>query len=71
MSVDLASVRARALYERPGYGDAGLGQFVPQGSWVDRDGAPRAFAETGTYLVKKLIHPDPIARDGATAPSGR
>ena len=55
MSVDLANVRARALYERRGYGDAGLGTFVLHGSWVDRDGSPRAFDETCTYLVKKLI----------------
>ena len=55
MSVDLANLRARALYERRGYGDAALGTFVLQGSWVDRDGAPRAFTETCTYLVKKLI----------------
>jgi GNAT superfamily N-acetyltransferase len=54
MSVDVANTRARALYERRGYEDAGLGTFVLRGSWVDRDGAARAFAETCTHLVKKL-----------------
>lgn len=54
MSVDVANVRARGLYERRGYEDAGLGTFVLRGSWVDRDGAAREWAETCTYLVRKL-----------------
>jgi ribosomal protein S18 acetylase RimI-like enzyme len=54
MSVDVTNVRARALYERRGYGDAGLGTFVLHGSWVDRDGSTRPWAETCTYLVKQL-----------------
>jgi ribosomal protein S18 acetylase RimI-like enzyme len=54
MSVDVANVRARALYERRGYRDAGLGTFVLRGTWVDRDGSERAWAETCTYLVKPL-----------------
>jgi GNAT superfamily N-acetyltransferase len=54
MSVDVANGRARALYERRGYADAGLGTFVLRGSWVDRDGSPRAFAESCTYLVRTL-----------------
>ena len=48
MSVDVANARARALYERRGYRDAGLGTFVLRGTWVDRDGAERAWAETCT-----------------------
>src|SRR5437870_10165520 len=35
MSVDVANARARALYERRGYRDAGLGTFVLRGTWVD------------------------------------
>jgi ribosomal protein S18 acetylase RimI-like enzyme len=54
MSVDVANVRARGLYERRGYRDAGLGTFVLRATWVDRDGSERVSAKTCTYLVKPL-----------------
>src|SRR5262245_10331077 len=57
MSVDVANVRARGLYERRGYEDAGLGTFVLRGSWVDRDGAAREWAEPCTYLGRELPYP--------------
>jgi GNAT superfamily N-acetyltransferase len=57
MSVDVANVRARELYEHRGYRDVGLGTFVLHGTWVDRDGSERAWAETCTYLVKPLRSP--------------
>jgi GNAT superfamily N-acetyltransferase len=54
MSVDVANVRARELYERRGYRDAGLGTFVVGGTWVDRDGSERTWAETCIHLVKPM-----------------
>ena len=48
MSVDVANVRARELYVRRGYLDAGLGTFVLRGTWVDRSGSERAWAEPST-----------------------
>ena len=57
LAVSVNNVRARALYERLGYRDAGLGPFSSPWAYVDRDGEPRVEDETCLYLVKDLQPP--------------
>ena len=54
LAVAVENVRARALYERLGYRDIGLGEFGNAWSYVDEDGNEVAESETCTYLVKEL-----------------
>jgi GNAT superfamily N-acetyltransferase len=54
LSVDLRNVAARALYERLGYRDAGLGPYAERGHFIGRDGRREYWEETCVYLVKSL-----------------
>jgi ribosomal protein S18 acetylase RimI-like enzyme len=54
LSVALDNVRARALYERRGYADAGLGPNQAGYPYVDRTGQERWHEERVIYLVKAL-----------------
>ena len=55
LAVAVENSRARALYERLGYRDVGLGEFGNAWSYVDEDGNEVAERETCSYLVKDLI----------------
>ena len=54
LAVAVANVRARTLYERLGYQDAGAGEFENAWSYVDEAGNEVASSETCIYLVKAL-----------------
>jgi ribosomal protein S18 acetylase RimI-like enzyme len=54
LSVALDNVRARALYERRGYVDAGLGPHQAGYRYLDRTGREQWHDEQVTYLVKRL-----------------
>jgi ribosomal protein S18 acetylase RimI-like enzyme len=54
LAVALENVRARALYERLGYRDLGIGEFPNAWSYVDEDGNEVTESETCSYLVKDL-----------------
>ena len=56
LSVALDNVRARSLYERRGYSDAGLGEFRIRWPYLDDQGRERWCEETCIYLVKDLPH---------------
>jgi ribosomal protein S18 acetylase RimI-like enzyme len=59
LAVAIGNVRARALYERLGYRNAGLGQFSNPWAYVGRDGEPHVEDEACVYLVKVV---DALAR---------
>lgn len=52
LAVGIDNVRARALYERRGYADAGLGEYVRSGTFVDPGGREFTLSGTVVYLVK-------------------
>jgi hypothetical protein len=52
--VGLENRRARALYERRGYADAGLGEHMVRWPYIDREGRRRWGEERCVYLVKAL-----------------
>jgi ribosomal protein S18 acetylase RimI-like enzyme len=54
LAVSVENVRARALYERRGYHDLGIGEFENAWSYVDDAGNEVAERETCTYLVREL-----------------
>ena len=54
LSVGVNNPRARALYERCGYRDAGLGPLHEHGEYVDASGCRRSWDETCVYLTKPL-----------------
>ncbi len=54
LGVAVSDLRVRALYERLGYRDAGLGEYVEGGRYLDRDGREQTWEETCIYLVKLL-----------------
>lgn len=54
LAVGVGNVRARALYERHGYSDAGFGEFWVQWPYLDQDGQVRWEGETCVYLIKSL-----------------
>ena len=54
LAVAAENVRARALYERLGYRDFGLGEFGNAWSYVDEAGNEVAESEICSYLVKEL-----------------
>lgn len=54
LAVAVENTRARALYERLGYRDVGIGEFGNAWSYVDEAGDEVAESETCTYLVKDL-----------------
>lgn len=54
LSVATDNPRARALYERRGYRDAGIGQYQSTWLYLDDAGQERWHEETCVYLVKDL-----------------
>jgi ribosomal protein S18 acetylase RimI-like enzyme len=54
LSVALDNVRARRLYERRGYADAGIGEYQIRWSDLDDEGIEHWREETCRYLVKRL-----------------
>lgn len=56
LGVATTNHRARALYERLGYSDSGLGQQWMTGSWEDEGGSTHVWEELVTYLIKPLRH---------------
>ena len=54
LAVAVENGRARALYERLGYRDLGIGEFGNAWSYVDEDGNEVAESEICAYLVKDL-----------------
>lgn len=54
LGVAVTNERARALYERLGYYDAGMEQQLMTGSWEDESGVTHIWEEWVTYLVKPL-----------------
>ena len=54
LAVAVSNVRARELYERLGYYDAGLGEQLMTGSSEDSSGVTHVWEDTVTYLVKPL-----------------
>src|SRR5262249_32047467 len=64
LAVGVDNPRARALYERRGYRDAGLGAHQNRWSTVDRTGEVRWHEERCTYLIKEL----PAHAEGCQGP---
>lgn len=60
LAVTLENVRARALYERLGYRDAGFGDLPSHWSYVDRGGKRHVEIEICVYLVKDLSPATPL-----------
>ena len=56
LAVAVSNQRARELYERLGYHDAGLGEQLMTGSWEDSSGVTHTWEDTVTYLVKPLAN---------------
>ena len=54
LSVGVENTRARALYERRGYADAGLGEHTVRWPYIDREGQRRWGEEHCVFLVKSL-----------------
>ena len=54
LAVAVENVRAQALYERLGYGDADVGELVNHWSYVDEAGQEVIGTEIVTYLVKEF-----------------
>jgi ribosomal protein S18 acetylase RimI-like enzyme len=67
LAVAVENDRARALYERLGYRDLGVGEFANAWSYVDEHGNEVAESETCAYLVKDL---DSVADLDSRAGSG-
>jgi GNAT superfamily N-acetyltransferase len=54
LGVGVDNPRARALYERLGYRDAGLGLLHEHGEYVDSSGCKQSWDETCVYLTKSV-----------------
>lgn len=54
LSVAVDNPRARSLYERRGYKDAGFSQYETRWSYLDREGRERQVRDLSYYLVKRL-----------------
>ena len=54
LSVAVNNPRARVLYDRLGYRDAGLGPLHEHGEYVDASGRHRSWDEICVYLTKAL-----------------
>jgi GNAT superfamily N-acetyltransferase len=54
LAVSVDNIRAWALYDRLGYGEAGVGDFANHWSYVDESGGEVTATETCCYLVKPL-----------------
>jgi ribosomal protein S18 acetylase RimI-like enzyme len=62
LAVAVENVRAWALYDRRGYREADVGEFVNHWSYVDESGSEIAETETCCYLVKRLEQPEKALR---------
>ena len=62
LAVGIDNPRARALYERGGYADAGFGEFEIGGTYQNRRGEVRRWGEVCVYLVKGLGGDDMIGQ---------
>jgi ribosomal protein S18 acetylase RimI-like enzyme len=58
LAVGVENTRARALYERLGYEDAGRPPFDVRWTYRDDDGVERWASETCVYLTKRLAEPE-------------
>ena len=54
LGVSVENARARALYRRLGYEDAGFGEYIDRWQYTDENGRKRWWEETCNYLVKDL-----------------
>ena len=54
LGVAVTNVRARALYERLGYRDPGIGPRVTSGHWTAPDGVIRYWEDQVRYLTKRI-----------------
>jgi ribosomal protein S18 acetylase RimI-like enzyme len=54
MGVDITNTRARALYDRRGYRDAGSGEYQIRWKYTDRNGEERWAEECCNYLIKDI-----------------
>jgi GNAT superfamily N-acetyltransferase len=57
IGVALTNTRARALYERLGYHDPGIGPRATSGHWTGVDGVTRMWEDQVAYLVRSLTPP--------------
>jgi len=55
LGVGIDNLRARSLYERRGYIDAGFGEFRTIYPYLDKNGKQQSGEEICVYLVKKLL----------------
>ena len=54
LGVDAGNARARALYNRRAYKDAGFEEYTIRWQYVDRDGKEQWAVENCNYLIKRL-----------------
>ena len=54
LGVAVGNPRARSLYQRRGYDDAGFGEYTTGGLYVDRDGQEKTWEDVCKYLIKQL-----------------
>jgi len=62
LDVGVDNPRARSLYERHGYEEAGFGEHRIGGTYVDENGCSRTWQETCIYLLKDLPRAAYLAR---------
>jgi len=55
LGVAIDNPRARSLYQRQGYNDAGFREYTTGGHYVDRDGQDKTWEEVCKYLIKQLV----------------
>lgn len=54
LSVAIDNSRARALYDKQGYEDAGFGESIEYRNYTDKNGEEKTVEEICTYLIKEL-----------------
>ena len=59
LGVAIDNDRARLLYMRRGYKDAGFGQYVTGGHYVDRQGKQQPWSEICYYMIRPIENPAP------------